>query len=177
MTCAKLFFFSYAGHGRSVAFIFSIDIQQCTKFLTISHNLYDIYDKITILCLGDTFSTTLDISWKDDIQYWRRTSKKILFSYNRAAKTTVTIIDDSLPIQDTITVFFQRKTTYPSARVFPVLNLSHFNIIFFPYDDFFTLFPGTVRFRFSTFYTWSRWFDSTLQHFLLWIFFLHRHAN
>jgi hypothetical protein len=119
------------------------------------------------------------------------------FQYNsffirQAAKDDIYRIEDDLPIQDTrcrnvrrhyrfantrtSTAFRSVRRHYPQHGSFPYWVL-HISKSIFLYDDFYTLFSNTVQFRVTTFNTRSRWFDSTLQHFLHWIFFLHRHAN
>ncbi len=66
----KLVFFSYAGHGRTVAYIFSIDIQQFSIITTLTIIQYLPYDYNIVLgghlrhYINICFTILIHICWK-----------------------------------------------------------------------------------------------------------------
>ncbi len=105
-------FFSYAGHGRTVAFIFSIDIQQFSiNFLTI-HTILQYIPYDCNIVLGGHLRHYINYqlysnnftSVEKTTFIRRRIFKTIFFWYNQEAKTTFINNDGVSPIRDTNTI-------------------------------------------------------------------------
>ena len=109
----------------------------------------------------------------------RHLSIMMAFSPIRNTEKDITTWTFSMGLSHTESFSFQQYYNYDffshffsghGSIPFRALILRHFQLSLFS-----LFFQGTVRFRPTL--RIIRWFDSTLQHILLWVFFLHRHTN